>query len=452
MHTQKTSLLLVLLLFLGCADSQESTIATSGTASTTAETTVDSIDIDEAIEVTVPETDNVVAKPESPEPLEIGDPAPSIHFTHWVTGEAIANFEPGKVHVVEFWATWCPPCRASMPHLSSLQDKYGSDVKFMGFSDEDQQTVDGFLGKPSQQDPEKTWAEIVTYALVLDEDRVMHDSYLAATGTRGIPAAFIVGREGNLLWHGHPLEMDKPLEAIVAGDWTAANANEQLEAIAAERVRMQEVQQRFAKAISAKDWNAAVAAFDEMLADASVAAMIGNQAVVQRYYLLTQAGRADEAKELMSEQKSLLWDDSQALNALAWLIAADLPETSERDFDLALEVAERANELTEGVEPAVLDTLAKVYYQQGNLDEAINWQEKAVANSDSDEIAATLASYVAERDGDDSEAGDETEDIEPPADGDSMDTAGSSDDTLEAVESDESNTEVAEADEDSGTH
>ena len=57
---------------------------------------------------------------------KLGDPAPALQVAEWVQGGPIdlKDGEGRKIYVIEFWATWCPPCRASIPHLSELNTKF----------------------------------------------------------------------------------------------------------------------------------------------------------------------------------------------------------------------------------------------------------------------------------------------------------------------------------------
>ncbi len=65
--------------------------------------------------------------------LGIGDPAPKLEVKSFVKGEPVKAFEPGKSYVVEFWATWCGPCKTSIPHLTELQKKH-PEATFIGVS------------------------------------------------------------------------------------------------------------------------------------------------------------------------------------------------------------------------------------------------------------------------------------------------------------------------------
>src|SRR5262245_40700130 len=64
--------------------------------------------------------------------LKVGDAAPALAIGDWVQGEPVTGFEKGKVYVVEFWATWCGPCRKSIPHLTKLQAENREAVTIIG--------------------------------------------------------------------------------------------------------------------------------------------------------------------------------------------------------------------------------------------------------------------------------------------------------------------------------
>jgi len=137
--------------------------------------------------------------------LDAGDKAPPLSVKTWVVNKPVtARTVRGKVLVVEFWATWCGPCRTTIPHLNKLHDKYGDkQVVLCGITREDKATVQQFLK-----------ALPMKYHVGSDTGRT-HDAYMK--GVPGIPHAFVVDRTGKVAWHGHPMAgMDKVIERLVA--------------------------------------------------------------------------------------------------------------------------------------------------------------------------------------------------------------------------------------------
>ena len=97
----------------------------------------------------------IAAGTRADEILNVGDPAPKLAVSGWVKGEKVDQFEPGKTYVVEFWATWCGPCRVSIPHLTELAHKYkDKGVRFIGVNvwENDTKLVKPFVERDGRQD------------------------------------------------------------------------------------------------------------------------------------------------------------------------------------------------------------------------------------------------------------------------------------------------------------
>ncbi len=313
--------------------------------------------------------------------LAIGDLAPPIRVGGWALNEpenGETAFANDKVRVVEFWATWCGPCKASMPHLNELSEKYRDAVVFVGVTDEDEATVEAFLDQPSQTPEQLPWRELLSYGLAFDDAGYLGKELFSATGQSGIPAAFIIGADGYLLWYGHPMTMDDPLTQIVAGTWNKDTALQKMEAIQKAEEEMSRLITELMSAQRDADWERALSVLDELMADESRAALLGPKAIGLRYELLSRGGKLEQARAVADEMRADRWDDAPFLGGMAWSIATAYPEDV-RDLDFALQAAQRAVELTQEEDGAILDSLARVYYESGDLDTAIEWQRKAVA-------------------------------------------------------------------------
>ena len=324
-------------------------------------------------------------RPDIPALLGIGSPAPSLSIAQWMTGESFESFQPGQVYVVEFWATWCPPCRTSMPHLSQLQQKYGDEVKFVGVTREPEETVRKFLDQ--EQSPGKTWVEVIQYRLAIDSADATSVAYMNAAQQTGIPTAFIVGRDAVVEWIGHPMMMDDPLEKVVAGAWDRQAAVAQFQ----QQQKLKQISRELSAKVRNQEWDAALGML-EQLEQETVSSIELSQ---MRFSVLQMAGRKEEAAKLQAEMVDQAWDSAAALNEIAWSIASS---EEQGDLELAFKAAQRASELQNHQDAAVLDTLARVYYEKGQLDEAIEWQKKAVEhNQGNPSIEAILKKYESEK-------------------------------------------------------
>lgn len=141
---------------------------------------------------------------------KIGDPAPKFSDMEWVKGDPV-KMETGSVYVIEFWATWCGPCIANIPHLTELQHSYkDKKVTIIGVSTEEAEIVKPFVKKRGDQ---------MNYTVALDTTGQMKKVYMKAFDQGGIPHAFIIDQKGLIAWHGHPNGMDRILGQVVAGSF-----------------------------------------------------------------------------------------------------------------------------------------------------------------------------------------------------------------------------------------
>jgi thiol-disulfide isomerase/thioredoxin len=101
----------------------------------------------------------------------------------------------GKPLLVEFWATWCPPCRKSIPHLNEIYAKYKAQgLQVIGITDENEAIVEKF----QKQIP-------MDYDVAINTPQSVYQQF----GIQAIPTAFLVDKSGKIVWTGHPMELSE---------------------------------------------------------------------------------------------------------------------------------------------------------------------------------------------------------------------------------------------------
>lgn len=273
--------------------------------------------------------------------LDLGDKAPALRIKQWVKGDAVdlAAGVGKNIYVIEFWATWCPPCRASIPHLTELQNKYkDKGVVVIGVSSDD---TDALNKVPAFV---KEWDKKIGYTIAIDDEKRTKSALLEPFAAPGIPWAFIVDRDGKIVWAGNPRGgLEEALEQVVAGKYDI------------EPARKAEAKRR-----------------EEAKASEQVFKLL------DEYTDLVTSSKADEKSRALGQQ---IYKSSEnlpeLLNGLSWFILTD-PRIVERDLPLAMKAAERANTLTENNAPAIIDTYARALFDTGKVEEAIKAEERAL--------------------------------------------------------------------------
>lgn len=156
-------------------------------------------------------------KPKAEVTLKEGSAAPAIQMTEWIKGSPVTGFERGKVYIVEFWATWCPPCRESIPHLTELQKKHKNVLTVIGVAGSERKGKEGDDRLTKLRDFVKKQGDKMDYTIGFDADRKMVNSWMKPAGQNGIPCSFIVGADGKIAWIGNPLNdaFDAKVEAAI---------------------------------------------------------------------------------------------------------------------------------------------------------------------------------------------------------------------------------------------
>ena len=175
----------------------------------------------------------------------------------WIQGEALAAWEPGKVYMLECWATWCGPCVAIIPHVNELHKKYSEKgLRVIGVNvwEDGKEKVAKFVeGK----------GDGMSYPIVYTgRGSDFEKDWLKAAGVSGIPHAFLV-RDGKLILKSHPARItDEVINAALEGGEALAQLQEKMGKAEAAQGALMAAMRSFTIASNKKD----VAAMEEALA------------------------------------------------------------------------------------------------------------------------------------------------------------------------------------------
>jgi thiol-disulfide isomerase/thioredoxin len=305
--------------------------------------------------------------------LQVGDAAPVLKVSQWLQGNAVPEFAPGKVYVVEFWAAWSRPSVAVMPLLAELQGEYrDKGVTIIGHSTSDpastREQVAALL--------EKRGAKL-GYTFAHAEERAASEAWMKSAGKLGIPCAFVIDKTGRIAYIGHPMYLPLVLPKVVAGTWTLDDPG-----------GVAKIEPEVAAALKGVvDVSSATALKTLGEFETKHPALANSPYFLEpKLTLLVRNKKFDDARQLAEAAlaRAERFADPMALRTVSVVLHNPLVKDQKELTELSIKAAEAGLKLAGEQDSGALLTLAEAYFAAGNRDKAKEYGARALTAAEKD--------------------------------------------------------------------
>ncbi|MEP1779183.1 redoxin family protein [Reichenbachiella sp.] len=313
--------------------------------------------------------------------LKPGDLPPAMRVEKWYNGSPVERFEKGTVYVVEFFASWCQPCRKSIPHLNKLQQEFKEDLVVIAVAASESEPNTAKLDKLLHAKK-----EVLTYRVAYTSDEKTFKDWNWGARNTGLPWAFIVNEKGELAWFGQPFQsrFEPVLRSVLNDTYIPENITESNEEDYEARRVLWEVQENFWNAVGDNDWPATLSLGEQLYVS-------GDQLF---YYEMAQLfqiryERLGKKKESITYAEKLVSGPLNGIPEGLGLIAEVIERDSlaaEESNALALNIAEETNRLTYYENSELLSLLGRLYAKTVQRSKARETFQKALKYNDDTEL------------------------------------------------------------------
>lgn len=303
--------------------------------------------------------------------LSIGDPAPPLSYSKVLKGKNV-SLSDDKITVLEFWATWCVPCIAAMPHLSELSEQYSDAINVIAINVMERTGDQPYsVAIPKVAEFVEKMGDKMKFNVVADDDEKNMDMrWLRAAGIEGIPATIVV-KDKKIYWIGHPMFLDNVLKEITNGSFDLLERKKEYEKkMTAERNESNSFKDNMnaiENAITSKNYKEAIALTDKFSVQALSSSYVYKQRKLQ--ILLAFFKEKDVLNYLNNTQKTNKKDAA----ALASFIATQENISSKTDAKAA-DIIDKYGEKN----TYYLDCLSTLQSRLGRFEQAYKNQLKVL--------------------------------------------------------------------------
>lgn len=299
----------------------------------------------------------------------------------WLQGTPVKEWEKDKVYIFEFWATWCGPCLAAMPHMEQLHQAFKDNplMQIIGVNVMDRKTPEAL------KEFIKNRPTPLNYTMAVDVDgKKTREKWLEPQKVNGIPHAFAV-KNGQLIWRGHPAQLsEKTMQAMLKPDFSAASLPAKgPDAGAHEWQRYRETSQKVRDLVE-KDGKQGAQALLKQVQDSG---KFPQDQVIQLkmipFLVLAGQGKFEEAQSVLNDVSKEYPDDYRVQIDIAGTLmeGKSVPAGKmdaalvERCLNRCIEISRKSNK--EASLPWRM--MAELRERQGNMKEALQDMEKALS-------------------------------------------------------------------------
>lgn len=151
--------------------------------------------------------------------IKVGERAPEIHITNWIENVPVNKELNNKYIVLEFWATWCGPCIAAVPHMNKLQQAFHQrDLYYLSMTNESVAQVERTLKR-------------INFSSIVVTDTTKQTQINFGDGVKGLetfPLTVLINKSGIIEWIGEPQNLDAKIMSKFLSNSLITKSNSRL--------------------------------------------------------------------------------------------------------------------------------------------------------------------------------------------------------------------------------